>query len=96
MKWPIDIAVWVMVNLEKRDFDEIHEVLLHIAKKLQLNAVDCEQISMAIRIVKSHPVFLEDESIEAAKETLLKSDEGREIYSVIEEIKGSNMQASVM
>jgi hypothetical protein len=93
MKWPIDIAVWVMVNLEKKDFDSIHEALLHIAKRLHLSAMDSEQVSMAIRIVKNHPHFLEPDSIEMAKGTLLATDEGRTIYKAIEEIRGGGIEA---
>jgi predicted lipoprotein with Yx(FWY)xxD motif len=93
MRWPIDTAVWVLVNLDKRDFDSIHEALLHIAKRLQLSAMDSEQVSMAMRIVKNHPHFLEPDSVETSKGALLASEEGRTIYSVIEEIKGGSMQA---
>lgn len=93
MRWPIDTAVWVLVNLSKRDFDSIHEALLHIAKRLQLSAMDSEQVSMAIRIVKNHPHFLEPDSVEIAKGTLLATDEGRTIYNVIEEIKRNSIEA---
>lgn len=93
MRWPIDTAVWAMVNLEKRDFESIHEALLHIAKRLRLSAMDSEQVSMAMRIVNNHPHFLEPDSIKIAKETLLGTDEGRAIYSVIEEMKGTGIEA---
>lgn len=86
MKWPIDTATLLMANLKKRDFEHIHAALLYIAKRLQLSAPDAEQISMAMRIVKSHDNFLESDSIATAEKTLLVSDEGQKIYNVIKEI----------
>jgi len=88
MKRPIDTAILLMANLERRDFECIRKALVQIAGKLQLSAMDSEQVSMAIRIVKSHPNFLEGENIVAARKALLADEEGQKAYSAIEETLG--------
>ena len=89
MRYPIEIAIWVIGNLDKRDPEDVRGALVFVAKKLDLNTVDSERLSMAFHLVRGRPYFYTPESIKKAETRLDENGETAILREAITEIRAN-------
>jgi len=89
MRYPIEVAIWVIGNLDKRDPEDLHGALVFVAQKLDLNAVESERLSMAFHLVSDRPYFYTHESIMKAETRLDENGETAILREAITEIRAN-------
>lgn len=70
MKYPIDVAIWVIGNLDDRSLDNVRNVMIWIAREFELDAVDSERLAMAFHLVKGRPYFYQPGEIKRSEAML--------------------------
>ena len=70
MKYPIDIAIWVIGNLDDRSPDNVRNAMIRIVRELDLNTGDSEQLAMAFHLVKGRPYFYHPEEVKKSEAKL--------------------------
>jgi hypothetical protein len=89
MRYPVEIAIWVIGNLNKREPEDIRGALVFVAQKLALSAVESERLSMAFHLVRGRPNFYTPESIRKAESRLDESGETSILRQAIKEIRAN-------
>ncbi|NIM11804.1 MAG: hypothetical protein GTN68_08555 [Candidatus Aminicenantes bacterium] len=90
MKYPIEIAIWVIGNLDRRDPEAVHGALVFVAQRLGLNPVDSERLSMAFHLVRGRPYFYTPESIRKAETTLEENGETTVLRDAMAEMRANS------